>query len=675
MKIPKQIKEMPWPQPFTTDPKQHYRVTLQWPVIDHERLLVATFVHNGNKTHSRSFRLVCSKKLPAAAVLFKGDRQGRRKSLEEASGVNSRSAYPDITPKDEQALLKWLGISQTRNHGLPELSDWVNRAIRAEIQRERDARGEIRDSEWMLCPEELPSDIDRYIRSTILPNDDVLIYKEGNTRGRCFSCGNMVHAKKERFTQGRLVRCPQCGELVTCYLETSDRFKVDYVANLASIQKGTDGKTLFIRQWHLKRDYTGLWADVTGYLEEICRYAIRGDKVAKWQKENKYNYFMNTERYSMDSWERMWNASVVYDGSYYFHTPGNWQDVFAGTALQYCNILTYTERRKPTDERNSIRFLMDWAQYPMVEKLWKAGYTGLVHERVQGLRQSERYAINWKKTGFRDAFRFPTRLLKIYEPKAWTMEKIAKVNDLWEQVQAGRLKEADLPELARSEANWEHIWNAVGYATIRKILRYIEKNIQEEKARREVAREEARQRGHAYYTPRYSDIPGTYRDYLRECVMLHMDLNDKQVLFPPNLMAAHNRTTAQVKYQANEIKREKFEKTRQKLKWMEWEKDGLLIRLPVDAAELVAEGQYLHHCVAGYADRMADEKTVILLIRRKEEPDTPFFTLEWLQGHVQQCRTTGNKSYEKDPDVLSFVNQWVDKIATAKKKKAATSAA
>ena len=154
--------------------------------------------------------------------------------------------------------------------------------------------------------------------------------------------------------------------------------------------------------------------------------------------------------------------------------------------------------------------------------------------------------------------------------------------------------------------------------------------------------------------------------------MLHMDLNDKQVLFPPNLMAAHNRTTAQVKYQANEIKREQFEKTRQKLKWMEWEKDGLLIRLPVDAAELVAEGQYLHHCVAGYADRMADEKTVILLIRRKEEPDTPFFTLEWLQGHVQQCRTTGNKSYEKEPDVLSFVNQWVDKIATAKKKKAAT---
>lgn len=676
MKIPRKIKEMPWPQPFTSDTKQHYRIALSWPVIDHERLLVVTFMQNTNQTRRRDFRLVCSKKLPAAVILFKGETKAKRTGLMDASAVNNFSAYPEISVKDEQALGKWLGAAQTRNHFLPELGDWVNMAIRAEILRERDARGEIRDEDVNLCPEELPPELGRFIRNTILPNDKVILYKKGNTRGFCFSCGSHVHAKRERFKQGTMVRCPDCGELVTCYLETSDRFKVDYVANLASIQKGTDGKTLFIRQWHLNRDHTGLWADVTGNLYEICRYAIRGDKVAKWQKENKYNYFMNTERYIMTGWTRMQNPSVVYDGSYYFHTPADWKEVFSGTALQYCDLRTYTEQpMKHVGDRNVIRFLMDWAQYPMVEKLWKAGYMKLIHERIQGMRSEERYVINWKKNSFREAFKFPARMLKIYEPQEWTMARVAKVTDLWAQVKAGRLKEADLPELARSVASWEHIWNAVGYASIHRILRYIDRNVQDEKVRRKAAEAEARKQGHAFYTPRHSDVPGVYRDYLKDCTMLHLDLNDRQVLFPPNLIAAHERTIAQVKYQANEIKREQFERTRQKLKWMEWEKDGLLIRLPEDAAELVAEGKYLHHCVAGYADRMADGKTVILLIRRKEAPETPFFTLEWLQGHVQQCRTVKNGDYRHNEQVLDFVNQWTARVTGKRKKKAATSAA
>lgn len=674
MKIPRQIKEMPWPEPFTSDSRQHYRITISWPVVDHERLLVATVTQNTNQSKREDFRLVCSKKLPAAAVLFKGERVGKRKNLQDATSVNVFGAYPEISERDEKALGKWLGSDQTRNHFIPELNDWVNRAICAEIQRERDARGEIRDEDVHLCPEDLPQGLERFVRTSILPNDKVIIYKKGNTRGRCFSCGGVVHAKRERFKQNNMVRCPDCGELVTCYLETSDRFRVDYVANLASIQKGTDGKTLFIRQWHLKRDHTGLWADVVGHLEEICRYAIRNDKVAKWQKENKYNYFMKTERYIMSAWERMWNPSVIYDGSYYFHTPWNWKEVFSGTALVYCDIRTYTEP-KYMDDRNVIRFLMDWAQYPMVEKLWKAGYTKLVHERVSGLRRSERYVINWRKSGFRDAFKFPVRLLKIYGPKDWTMAKVAKVSALWEQVQAGRLKEADLPELVRSIADWEHIWNAVGHASIRKILRYIDKNAQDEKVRRETAQAEAGRQGLAYYTPRHSDILGTYRDYLQECVLLHLDLDDRQILFPPNLAAAHERTTAQVKYQASEIKREQFEKTRQKLRWMEWEQDGLLIRLPEDAAELIAEGQYLHHCVAGYADRMADGKTTILLIRRAEHPEIPFYTLEWLNGRVQQCRTLKNADYRNDEQVFTFVQKWIKKVTGKKKKKTAKPAA
>ena len=670
MKIDKSIKAMPWPEPFIGNAMQHFRITLAWPVVDHERLLVATFTQNcytdAHTHHSRrDFRLVCSKKLPAAAVLFKGENKGKRKELAVAAGVHPYGAYPEISERDEKALAKWLGIDSkdTQNHLIPELSAWVTKAIAAEVLRERDARGELRDEDVNLCPEELPEGIEQFIRYSVLPNDNTIIYRKGNVRGTCFVCGREVRATRQRFRQGDIVRCPDCGETVVCYLNTSDRFKVDYVENVASIQKGADGKTLFIRQWHLRRDLTVRWDDIPGQLQEVCRYAIRGNRVAKWQKERKENWCMNTWRYPTQDWERVYNTSKVYDGTYYFHCPDNWREVLNETSLQYCSLPTYLAGPNATRRnRNVIRFLMNWAKYPMVEKFWKAGYTHLVHERVNGLLKDKRHAILWNRDTFQDALRFPKRLLKIHAPETWTMTDIKKVSKLWEDVQAGTIQEKDLPELARSMASMEHIRDALGHASVHKVLQYIAQGVDEERAQRRKEKAAAERRGQSYWENRSFDTPSTYRDYLKDCIALHLNLDDKEVLFPPNLNAAHARTIAQVKYQADVAKKEMFAHEVQRLRWMEWEQDGLMIRLPVDAAELIAEGAYLHHCVAGYADRMAQGKTTILLIRRTDAPDIPFYTLEWLDGHVQQCRTTRNGDYRNDDRVRAFVDSWVDKV-------------
>lgn len=668
MKIEKQIRDMPWPEPFAGNPLQHFRMSISWPVVNHERLLVVTCTWNEHEeckfrgSVGKDFRLICSKKLPAAVVLFKGENRGKRKTLEEASRYFNRSCYPEISEQDEKALAKWLGKGpiETKNHFLPELDAWVRSAISAEILRERDARGELRDEDVDLCPEELPEGLERFIRAKVLPNDNVLIYKKGNVRGLCYACGREVRARNQRFRQSVVTRCPDCGTVVSCYLSGSDRFAVDYVENIATIQKGVDGKTLFIRQWHLLRDPTAKWERVTDFLEEICRYAIRGDKVAKWQHEGKDAYYMKTYRYPMDYWGRMNNPSEVYDGSYYFYCPDNWKSILSGTSLQYCDLQGYTRTVDKRWDGNTIRFLMDWARYPAIEKLWKAGYTALVHQRIERPRKEFRNTIRWNKDSIREAVRFPTRLLKIHAPENWTMADVQKVTDLWQEVQEGRLQEKDVPEFARSTATMEHIRDALGHASVHKILQYIAKGVEAERERRK--KEKNNWQGWPFETP------DTYRDYLKDCIALRLNLDDRDVLFPPDLNAAHARTITEVEYQADSAKKELFFRETQRLKWMEWEKDGLLIRLPVDAKELIAEGAYLHHCVGGYADRMANGKTTILLIRRAEEPDTPFYTLEWLNGKVQQCRTMRNASYEEDEQVFEFVTTWVKKIAKKGKK-------
>lgn len=102
-----------------------------------------------------------------------------------------------------------------------------------------------------------------------------------------------------------------------------------------------------------------------------------------------------------------------------------------------------------------------------------------------------------------------------------------------------------------------------------------------------------------------------------------------------------------------------------------WKADGLLIRPPVDAGELIVEGKVLNHCVGRYIGDMAEGRTSILFIRREAQPDKPFYTLEWKDGHVVQCRTRNNKSYEQDPEVRGFVETWVKQTAKKSREKGA----
>ena len=92
--------------------------------------------------------------------------------------------------------------------------------------------------------------------------------------------------------------------------------------------------------------------------------------------------------------------------------------------------------------------------------------------------------------------------------------------------------------------------------------------------------------------------------------------------------------------------------------------------------ELTAEGKALHHCVGGYIRRMAEGETAIFFLRKANEPDKPFYTLELQKKRVIQCRTEHNASYDRNPDAKNFVDMWMEKVVkkggNKKAKEAAT---
>ena len=89
---------------------------------------------------------------------------------------------------------------------------------------------------------------------------------------------------------------------------------------------------------------------------------------------------------------------------------------------------------------------------------------------------------------------------------------------------------------------------------------------------------------------------------------------------------------------------------------------------PITAAELIDEGSALHHCVATYAKEHLSGQTVIFFIRKKSEPDKPFYTLEYnpKTESIVQCRGLCNCG--KTPEVKAFVKAWSEYIRSKKKK-------
>lgn len=691
MRIPKKVRELPWPEPFTGIDRMHFRVTVQQPVADGERLLVVTFTMNGARRNAmrwtsasgKDLRLVCSKKHRTAAILTRGDRAFRRVSLSTAmsasAAVRPEICYPEIDEAAETALTRWLGAKdKTGNHRMPELARWVEEAVEAETLAEKKRRGEIMDEDVALCPSALPEGLVDYIRRVVLEEDHVLLYKKGGWRGTCFCCRQKVRAPdaSDRFAQGKVSYCPECGMTVRNVLEGGALYAADTVDNVVTLQRGLEDGVLFLREWRLERDPTAQWEDIPRWLKETARWMLRDSHVAKWQHETKYKVsMMQTERLSLADWERMRNVTDVYDGGYYFYLPSSWEELVAGTPLMYCPLPDFLAKRgKRKCEVNILRMAVDWPRYPAVEKLYKAGYVRLVEERGLGIGKERRYAVNWRADSIEGAVRFPRRLLKFLAPEDWTAERVQTVRSLWARVADGWFRETEIEPFLDSGMDLNKVGPALGFAPVGRIAAWLDRQraLAKERFDREEQerRETAKKGGPVYFNRSFSDhTEELFRDYLMDCVTLGLDLHDREVLLPKDLDAAHRRTIAQVKHKTNEAKRAEFHKRAEKLEKRRYEAGGLLIRPAADADELIAEGDSLHHCVGGYADRMADGETAIFFVRRSDAPEEPYYTLELRNQSVVQCRTLHNASYEANQAVHDFVTAWLRDVVNGKKHK------
>lgn len=150
-----------------------------------------------------------------------------------------------------------------------------------------------------------------------------------------------------------------------------------------------------------------------------------------------------------------------------------------------------------------------------------------------------------------------------------------------------------------------------------------------------------------------------WKDYLYMASKLPGGIGE---IKPKNLQAAHDRVLTESNFFAKKHQEEQIQNRFKQLQPLLLETNELIMKAPESGTEIILEGKMLQHCVGGYVQRHADGKTNILFIRKKDEPDMPYYTIEVSNDYqIIQCHGYRNEATCSKPDeIIDFEKRYTE---------------
>lgn len=490
-----------------------------------------------------------------------------------------------------------------------------------EWQQYKKHRGEteVIDAAMSLIPD-IPKDFKKWAFTDAVPQ--YMYYEYGKRTGLCTCCGKH-HELKEQPKYGKEGMCPGCKRKIQ-YRTYKKKGRIHDVTNAALIQKIPGGYVLrffTLNQWIEQgtRSYGGMSEKIRiTYNEQWNRQAIYS--YHRYKMTNKIRWCNGYEYLSAYGGRKEEERCRLY--------PRNLRKILKGSKLEYSGM---SEFARTGIEFYQQDFIDKAKECEGIEKLIKAGFYNLTNTCISyGSRAPiDLYQKRVKKVlGLTGEY---YNLIRDKDPTWREYEVTEQCQDVgiratWEQIQK-------MSQYARNFAIY------MRHSTPHKMLKYIEGLKSEGPC--------------AMRNQEVND----YHDYLQLAAGLGYNLDDDWILYPKNLKERHDQLTEEQNERKVELEKESDDKKDRKLKrtikrkgWTryEMETEELLIRLPECAHEIRKEGNAQHHCVATYMDRMVAGETCILFIRKKEEPDKSYYTVEVRDDEVIQVRGKYNAAPSED---------------------------
>ena len=156
-------------------------------------------------------------------------------------------------------------------------------------------------------------------------------------------------------------------------------------------------------------------------------------------------------------------------------------------------------------------------------------------------------------------------------------------------------------------------------------------------------------------------------DYWRDCVRLGRDMRDERAVFPRDLPARHAEDQQRIRHLADaDLEALLAERLTELDRRFTFLYRGILLRPARSGAEVIAEGEALHHCVGGYVRRYATGGTVICVMRVLGELGKPWRTVELTPaGNLVQCRGDRNDMSDKGNTITPELQKLLDEFWAA----------
>ena len=473
------------------------------------------------------------------------------------------------------------------------------------------------DERMKLVPS-LPHDFRHWVEEYALYDSRYLVYQYSRKKqmdGYCTHCHHDVKVINPKHNQKGI--CPHCGSRVIFKAAGKFHHQLDR-EHVTLIQRAGDGFvfrcfTAYKRYDNIRKPDMAIYEDMRSFADKD--FQITSEDAYKWDS---FRPNVNIVRWKDDP-----AAGVWYEGKVYWN---NLQEVLHGTKCQYSSVWTLLEQ-DPERHFYPLGFFLDYK--PAYEYFIKLGMYNLVFEDLEGegyWYMENENVIPKESKNVVEALGVPKMMLpmlKTMNPtkKELSMFRAAAAAGKWTTPEEVRWVESILPD-ARVFS--------VPEATPHKILKYL-----------------SVQKGNSAGS--LQDTFTDWYDYIGFCQNLGYDLHNSFVLFPKDLDKAHNDASCRVQLEKDRELDEAIKKLYPMYqKTFSWKYDGYVMVVPRSAEDIIREGQDNHNCVGdrdGYIQSMAEGRTIILFLRKKETPNKSFFTVEYRGGKVVQCRPFANGTH------------------------------
>ena len=344
--------------------------------------------------------------------------------------------------------------------------------------------------------------------------------------------------------------------------------------------------------------------------------------------------------------------SIISAGLYPDNLPQAWEH----TAMKYSGIEILAKNYKgrlPYEGAIPI-----YLEFPKFEWICKMGLNNLAADIVSNYYLST-YVINYKANTIYEILgltKVNTKILQKIDGNAYELQLLQEAQKLDIHMSAEEVKE--YYEVFGCDINL--LREKMNKFSFHKFFKYVDKEIEryiDKKSKDKLKREEL--------IELKRNMANDWKEYLRWCRELKYDLDNMFIYMPNNFKQVHDRVAkeykdlkdrkaAAEKRRRDKLVEKKMKKIRKDMEEIFSKNDGvdalnikgngLILMVPANSDDIKKEGEALHHCVGTYIERVAKGETAIFFVREEKNPDKPYYTLEWRDNKVIQCRGMNNCS-------------------------------